>query len=147
MAGVTLPIYRGRIDSAVGEASARAVRSQQTYEAERDNVLRDVVSLHSRALEHQQVLEILQSEIVPKAITTIELAIESYRTNRIDYERVIDAYRDLLRHQIRELEQQASREKTISMLERRLGCVAATWQDGSFEEVSMVGRVAPEPPE
>ncbi len=107
----------------------------------------EVVSLHSRALEHKRVLEILQSEIVPKAIKTIELAIESYQTNRIDYERVIDAYRDLLRHQIRELEQQASREKTISMLERRLGCVAATWQDGSFEEVSMVGRVAPEPPE
>jgi hypothetical protein len=70
----------------------------------------------------------------------------TFARKHADYERVIDAYRDLLRHQIRELEQQASREKTISMLERRLGCVAATWQDGSFEEVSMVGQVAPEPP-
>jgi len=141
LVGVNIPIYRGRLNAAVCEARARVTQSCRQYAAEEDQVVADVVALHAEIIEHQRVLGYLQEDILPKSQETLELSVEAYRQDRIDFERLIDTYRDLLRASLRELKQQALREQAIAALERRIGCAATTW---SAEEIALPESVQPE---
>ncbi|MEX1028093.1 MAG: TolC family protein [Candidatus Paceibacterota bacterium] len=126
--GVNLPVYKRKLDAAVNEARFRTAQSSQQYDATWDAIRADIEKLHAVAVEHQRVLEILNTAILQKAEQTFDLSIEAYRVDRIGFQQLIDNYEALLRFRIDRHFRVTSREQAIAQLERALGCAVATSQ-------------------
>ena len=125
--GVNLPLYRKRLDAAVREAQHRRASSARRHAAARDRFQAEVLALYSQFREHDRILAILESEIVPRAGQTLELSTEAYRTGRVGFQQLIDAYRTLLNYRIDYHQRKAAREQAIASLERAVGCAATSW--------------------
>ena len=120
--GVNLPIYRKRLDAAVREARYKTSASTRRYQAARDQFQAEVDGLYARFREQDRVLKILETRIIPPAEQTLELSTESYRTGRLEFQQLIDAYRTLLGVRIDYHKRTAIREQVIASLERAVGC-------------------------
>jgi len=120
--GVNLPIYRNRLDAAVREAQNRTAASRRRYAAERDQVRAEVSALYAEFREHDRMLGIVESEILPAAEQTLELATESYRNSQTSYQQLIDVYRTLLAYRIELHQHVAARGQAVASLERTVGC-------------------------
>lgn len=120
--GVNLPIYRRKYDAALQEAQLRRSQSVRNYAATLDEVEADVETYLAEYREHEEVLAILRSEIVPRARQTLDLTTEAYRVERATFQQLIDVYRTLLNYQVELYRRQASREQARASLERAVGC-------------------------
>ena len=129
--GVNLPIYRNRLDAAVREARNKTAASTRRYASERDRVQAEVGTLYARFREHDRMLSIVQSQIVPMAEEMLALAPEAYSTGRMTFQQWIDAYRTLLSQKIDLHRHLAAREQAIASLERAVGCAIAEVADGA----------------
>ena len=119
--GVNLPIYRTRLDAAVREAQYKASQSARRYAATQDQIRGEVAATYAKFVKHDQMMQILGSEIVPRAAQTLDLSIEAYGVRNLDFQKLIDNYTTYLRYQIDYYKQQAMREQTIASLERAVG--------------------------
>ena len=131
---VNLPIYRTRLDAAVREARYRTARSARQFAVARDQVRAEVQALYAQLTQHQQVLEILQREIVPRAGQALELSIEAYQVGRLEFQQMIDNYHSLLKYQIDYHRREALREQTMASLERAVGCAITAAGDDTDPE-------------
>jgi len=120
--GVNLPIYRNRLEAAVREAKNRTAASSRRYVAERDRVRAEVSALYALFRQHDRMLGIVESEILPAAEQTLELATESYRNSQASYQQLIDVYRTLLAYRIELHQHVAARGQAVASLERAVGC-------------------------
>lgn len=144
--GVNLPLYRQRLDAAVREARYKTAQSTRQYAATRDQVRAEVRALYAQFQQHDRVMKILQSEILPNATKTLDLSLETYRVGKpefqrmgnLEFQQLIDYYRALLRYRIDFHKHQAKREQAIASLERAVGCALA---GGGEEDMN-----PPEPP-
>ncbi len=119
--GVNLPIYRRRLDAAEREARFKTARSARQYVATRDQVYADVQRLYAQFTQHHEILEILGTEIVPRAQRTLELSVEAYRVGNLEFQQMIDNYNALLKFKIDLYQREALREQAIAGLERAVG--------------------------
>lgn len=119
--GVNLPIYHKRLDAAVREARYQAASSARRYSSARDRLRSEIQTLYAQFEEHDRVLKVLESEIVPRAAQALELSVESYRTGRREFQQMIDAYRTLLQYRIDLHRREALREQALASLERAVG--------------------------
>ena len=108
-------------------ASVALARSARQYAAGLDEVRREVVELYAQFTQHDQVLEILGAEIVPRAEQTLDLSIEAYDVGKLPFEQLIQNYRDLLDYRIDLHQREALREQAIAALERAVGCAVTAW--------------------
>jgi len=129
--GVNLPIYRQRLDAGVREAQNKLCATVRRYDAVRDQFQAEIETLSAQFREHHRTLEILESDIVPRAEETLKLTLESYRAARADFQQLMDVYRTLLRYRVDLHRQVTLREQALASLERAVGC-AVTAQDRSF---------------
>ncbi|MBN2296095.1 MAG: TolC family protein [Pirellulales bacterium] len=120
--GLNMPIYRRRLDAAVRQARHNTSASRYQYAATRDSINTEIQSLYAQFQQQQQILAILDDEILPQSKQTLELALESYRTGRQDFQQLIDIYRRLLEFRIEYHRRAATREQAIASLERAVGC-------------------------
>lgn len=133
--GVNLPIYRNRLDAAVREAQDRTAASSRRYVAERDRVGAEVSALYAEFREHDRMVAIVESEILPAAEQTLELATESYRNSQTSYQQLIDVYRTLLAYRIERHQHVAARGQAVASLERAVGCsITAARQSRDVEQ-------------
>ena len=128
--GVNLPLYRSRLDAAVREAKCKTASSARRYAAALDQVHAEVLRLHAQFIQHHRVLEILETKILPNAAETLELSIEAYRVDKLQFQQMIDSYKSLLKFQIDLHKRTALREQVIASLERAVGSVITA---GPFE--------------
>ena len=119
--GINLPIYRSRLDGAVREAQNKRCETTRHYATVRDQFQTEIETLHAQFREHDRTLQILKTEVIPRADEALKLTIESYRAGRSDFEQLMDVYRVLLRYRIELHRQAALREQTIASLERAVG--------------------------
>jgi len=120
--GMNLPLHRKRLDAAVRESQYNTARSAQQVAASRDQFRAEVQSLYAQFSQHDQMLEILGSEIVPAAAQTLDLSIEAYRVGRLDFQQLIGNYRSLLKYRIDYHKREAMREQAVASIERAVGC-------------------------
>ena len=120
--GVNLPVYRHRISAAAREARYNAARSAQRYDGAWDELRAGVYKLHAQAAEHDRVLELLDSQLVPQSEKTFTLSMDAYRVGRVNFEQLIASYRELLEYRIDLYRRQAQREQAVAALERIVGC-------------------------
>ena len=119
--GVNLPLYRSRLDAAVREAQYNTLRSTRQYEATRDKVRAEVQALYAQFVQHEKVLEILESQIVPQAGQSLDLSIEAFRVDRLEFQQLIDSYKMLLKYQVDKYRRESLRQQAIASLERAVG--------------------------
>jgi outer membrane protein TolC len=144
--GVNLPIYRQRLNAAVREARHQVSATQRHFRAVRDRFQTEIQTLYAEFREHHRTLEVLETEIVPRAEETLTLTMEAYRTDRASFQQLMDVYRTLLRYRIELHRRVALREQAVASLERAVGC-AVTSADGDAvsQGPASVGEPAPEP--
>ncbi len=122
---VNLPIYRTRLDAAVREAQHETAASARRYASERDRVQAELGALYARFREHDRMLNIVQSQVLPMTEEMLQLAPEAYSTGRMTFQQWIDMYRTLLSCKIELYRHVAAREQAVASLERAVGCSIA----------------------
>jgi len=143
--GVNVPLYRKRLDAAVREAQYKTARSARQYAATLDQVRAEVQALYAQFVRHDRVLEILESEIVPRAEQTLELSIEAYRVGKLEFQQLIDAYEDLLKDRVERYRREALRQQVVASLERAVGGAVTAWPVETPGDGPPIG--APLPPQ
>jgi outer membrane protein TolC len=124
--GVNVPIYRRRLHAAVHEAENRVCATAQRFDAARDQFQAEIETLYADFRQHHRTLEILESEILPRAKETLGLAMESYRAGQANFQQFIDVYRTLLRYRIELHRHLARSEQALASLERAVGCAVTS---------------------
>ena len=120
-AGVNLPIYRKRIDSAVRSAEANAVATARDYDSLRDATLEQVADLFAKARSEQDLLTLFREDILPKARQTLDVSNRAYSVGEVDFLQLIDNFRLLLRYEVAYQRLEASFRQTVASLERVTG--------------------------
>lgn len=131
--GVNLPIHRQRLDAAVREAENELCGTARRHDAARDLFQTEIETLLSQFREHHRTLEILETDIVPRAEETLALTLASYSAGRADFQQLMDVYRTLLRYRVDLHRHLALSEQALASLERSVGC-AVTSQDTTSSE-------------
>lgn len=121
--GVNLPIYRKRLDAAVREAQHRTAQSNRLFAAGVDQYTSRAMALYQQLEQHDEVLQILGTDILPRARQTLELAIEAYRVGNVSFQQLIANYQVLLNFEVQYYQRQMLREQAVASLERAVGCV------------------------
>ena len=120
-AGVNLPIYRKRLNSNVRSAEAKAVATAREYDALRDATLEQVLDLFAQARSQQELLTLFEQDILPKARQTLEVSSRSYDAGEVDFQTLLDNFRQLLRYEVNYRRIEASLHQTLAELERVVG--------------------------
>ncbi|MEQ9460452.1 MAG: TolC family protein [Phycisphaeraceae bacterium] len=119
--GINLPIWRGRIDAGIREATARRLaagyeRSQQASDL--DASIERLVFEHRDAIRRSDLY--LQS-LIPKAEESLEASRAAFRTGEISMLELLDAERTLLEFELAAERAHADRGKSLVRLQTLVG--------------------------
>lgn len=120
--GVTLPIWRDKIDAARREAAHQRASTQNRQQAQRDRLrgdLRRQIAAAYATIEQQRLLE---ERLIPRAQRALTIATADYQGQRTDFFNLIDLYQELLQHQVQLARNKASLASTLARIERIVGC-------------------------
>lgn len=120
-AGINVPIYRKRLNSAVRSAEAKAVSTAREYDSLRDATLEEVTDLFAQAQSQQAMLVLFQEDILPKAQQTLTVSSQAYNVGQVDFLTLIENWQDLLRYEIAYRRLEATLRQTLAELERVVG--------------------------
>ena len=120
--GVTLPIWREKINAGIREASHRTSSSAQRLEAERDVIYGRLRRLMAQADALVEQEDIYGDRIIPRTEDTLKLSIADYRGKRTDFFTLIETYRELLMFETQLARIEATLAGTIAQIERTVGC-------------------------
>ena len=98
--GVTLPIWRNKINAGMREATHQRTSTINRREAERDRLqgtLRRQVAAAYAAIEQ---LELFRERLIPRTEQTLEIAAADYQGEKADFTDLVDIYRELLTYQV-----------------------------------------------
>lgn len=119
--GFNLPIYQQKLAAGVSEAQSRAIADSRRYDDLRDETYEEVKELFLEAKARREVLDLFQTNYLPRAENVLELATNDYRVGNQDFITLITGLRELLtvRLQIARLESELG--KALASLERVVG--------------------------
>lgn len=139
---VNIPIYQKRLDAAVREAETMVIAGAREYDALRDEVLEAIKDQFAQAQSQQEMLKLFQDDIVPKADQTLEVSIRAYEVGEVDFQQLIDNWRQVLRFQLARERLEAQYRQSLSMLDRAVGRL---YDKSAGAEAGSVGD-EPQPP-
>ena len=122
--GVTLPIWREKINAGIREAANRTGSTANRLEAERDAIqgkLRRLMAQADALVEQETIYE---NRIIPRTEDTLKLSIADYRGKRTDFFSLIETYRELLMFETQLARIEATLAGTVAQIERTVGCPA-----------------------
>ncbi len=122
--GVTLPIWRDKINGGINEAAHRTSSSMQRLQAERDVLYGKLRRLMAQADALTQQRDIYEDRIIPRTEDTLKLSIADYRGKRTDFFTLIETYRELLMYETQLARIDATLAGTVAQIERAVGCPA-----------------------
>ncbi|WP_231741956.1 TolC family protein [Stieleria varia] len=120
--GVTLPIWRDKINAGISEAAHNRSSTALRREAERDRLrgtLRRQVAAAYAAVEQ---LELLRTRLIPRTEQTLTLSTADYQNKKADFTDLVATYRELLALQVQVARTQATLASTLAQMERAVGC-------------------------
>jgi len=122
MVGVTLPIWRKRIDASIREASAVVAASNRDFTAARDDTYRKVRRLVEQAYAAEEQLRLYNERILPRAKQNLQLVAADYRGRLVDFGEVTDGFTEVLMFELQVARAEATLAGTIAQLKRAVGC-------------------------
>ena len=128
--GFNLPVYKSRIRAGICEAQANRRASQSKLDSLQDMVAEEVFDLVAKLESNQQTLELIRNDIIPKAQRTLDLAIDEYSTDEIEYVQLIANWRSVLRYRVTEASLQSQYSQLLASLTRSVGQLEPIQSDG-----------------
>ena len=122
MIGVTLPIWRERINASVREASAEVAASNRDYTAARDETYRQVRRLVEQSYAAEEQLRLYNERVLPRAKQALQLSSADYRGRLVDFGEVTDGFTEVLMFELQVARAEATLAGTIAQLKRAVGC-------------------------
>ena len=116
-----IPIYQSRLRAGVHEAEAAVVASAREYDNLRDLTQAEIKDLFAQVTSQQEMLELFDNEIVPKADQTLQVSIPAYEAEQVDFLQLIDNWQQLLRYQLMRERLAAQLRQTLASMERVVG--------------------------
>ncbi|GAB5444694.1 MAG: hypothetical protein Fues2KO_50430 [Fuerstiella sp.] len=126
MIGVSLPVWRDKLNAGVREAESRTVESARRYDAARDDTMRMIRRYIVQAEALEQQIDLYQDSIIPKSEQTLRVSTADYRVSKVDFQQILDNWSDLLMFHLQVVRFKASLNQTLASLERVIGCQLAT---------------------
>jgi len=120
--GVTLPIWKDKINGGINEAAHRSNSSAQRLQAERDVLYGKLRRLMAQADALSDQREIYSNRIIPRTENTLKLSIADYRGKRTDFFSLIETYRELLMYETQLARIDATLAGTVAQIDRTVGC-------------------------
>lgn len=120
--GMTLPVWRDKINAGIREAAANTAATARMRDAEEDELYGMLRRLLAEAEASLQQLELYRSRIIPRTERTLQLATADYRGERLDFYSLIDLYQELLMYQLQVARIEATLAGTLAQLDRAVGC-------------------------
>lgn len=126
MIGVSLPVWRDKLNAGVREAESRTVESARRYDASRDDTMRMIRRYVVQAEALEQQINLYQDSIIPKSEQALRISTADYRVSKVDFQQILDNWSDLLMFHLQVVRFEASLNQTLASLERVVGCQLAT---------------------
>ncbi len=120
--GVTLPVWRDKINAGMREAAHTRSSTLQRRQAERDKVrgqLRRQVASAYAAIEQ---LALIRGRLIPRTEQTLEITFADYQGKRSEFTDLVATYRELLALQVQVARTKATLASTLAQIERTVGC-------------------------
>jgi outer membrane protein TolC len=115
---VTLPIWRDKLAAQVAEAQANKQAGEARLSAEQINLAVDFAQRAFLFREATRNLDLLQNQLIPKQLQSLEVARSGYVSGQIDFFNLTDAEQSFLRFSLDEVEARTQRE--LALLELSL---------------------------
>ena len=119
--GFNLPVYKNRIRAGICEAQANRRASQSRLESLQDIVAEEVFDLVAKLESNQQTMDLIRNDILPKAQRTLDLSIDEYATDEVEYVQLIANWRTVLRYRVAEANLQSQHGQLLASLARGVG--------------------------
>lgn len=118
---LNVPLQRGRRSAAVREASERLQQRRAEFQERSDQVRYEVQSSFDRVAQSQRVIRLYEEKILPATRRSVESAMASYTSGKLDFLRLLDAERQV--YSQREMYYQAIAEhhRRLAELDRAVG--------------------------
>jgi len=116
LAGLTLPIWRDKLAAQVAAAQYNKRAAEARLTSEQILLAVDFAMKSYDYREVSRLLTLLQNQLIPKAVKSLEIARSSYLSGQIEFINVIDAERALLNFQLAAVEARTRREITLAEL-------------------------------
>ena len=122
MVGLTLPIWRERIDAGIREASANVTASSREFTGARDDTFRQIRRLSEQAYAADQQLRLYNDRILPRAKRALQLASADYRGGLVDFGEVADGFTEVLMFELQVARNTATLAGALAQINRTVGC-------------------------
>jgi outer membrane protein TolC len=122
MVGVTLPVWRERINASIREASAEVSASNRDYGAARDDTFRQIRRLSEQVYAAEEQLRLYHERVLPRAKQALHLASADYRGRLVDFGEVADGFTEVLMFELQVARAETTLAGTIAQLHRAVGC-------------------------
>jgi outer membrane protein TolC len=121
--GLTLPVWKNKIDSGVREARADRTASSQSLQAEELTIDGNIEAILASidALEQQRTR--FSESILPRAEQAVEIGLSEYRVGKTTFVQMITNYRDRLEVQLEIIRLEAALAKRFAQLQRLSGSI------------------------
>ena len=116
---VNVPIYRGRLDAAVREATFKLNQQRAEYEQQRLDVQFEVASAYAEVEEARTTLQLYSDKLMPATENNVAAARNNYNVNKLSFLDLVTAQRQLI--DLRE-----SREEELALYHSRLAKLKRT---------------------
>ena len=126
LAGMTLPIWRDKIAAQIAAAQANQRAAEARLTSEQIMLTVDFAMKSYDYREVTRTLALLQSQLIPKARKSFEIASSGYLSGQIEFFNLIDAERTLLNFQLSEVEARTRREIVLAELSLMIAGVPPT---------------------
>lgn len=122
MVGLTLPIWRGRINAGIREAAANVTASARDFNATRDDTFRQIRRLSEQAQAADEQLRLYRERIVPRAKRALQLASADYRGRLVDFGEVAAGFNEVLMFELQVARNTATLAGALAQIDRAVGC-------------------------
>lgn len=122
MVGVTLPIWREKINASIREASAEVTASNRDFNAARDDTYRQIRRLVEQVDAALEQLRLYNERVLPRAKQALQLASADYRGRLVDFGEVTDGFTEVLMFELQVARAEATLAGTLAQMKRAVGC-------------------------
>ncbi len=119
--GINLPIWLGKRNAAVREADEMLSSNKLAYENFENHVKSEIRDLHYQLDISGKTLDLYEQGLITQAESSLESAMASYRTGKLDFLDLLDAERMLLNLNLGYVKEQSNYQKQLAAIERTVG--------------------------
>jgi len=120
--GITLPIWRDKINAGIQEAAYNRSSTMSRAEAERDRIRGQLRRQVAAAYAAEEQKKLFEDRLIPRTEKTLEITFADYRGKKTDFFNVIQTYRELLGYQVQLARSKATLAASLAQIERTVGC-------------------------